>query len=76
MDTYAIMDAAFKGVIFLLFVYCLGLIVRALRSLWRRITGVSIDNVASTTGVVAGKVDGAARRFAAGFRQGFKKAQD
>jgi hypothetical protein len=76
MDYYAVMDAAFRGVVFLLFAFCLVLTLRALRWLWRRIMGVSIDGVASTTGVVAGKVDGAARRFVNGFREGFKKAQD
>lgn len=76
MDSYTIMDAAARGVVFLIFAWLLTLLVRALRWLWRRITGVSIAGVARTTGVVAGKADGAARRFASGFREGFKKARD
>lgn len=76
MDLYSLGDAAVRGVLLLLFAYLLTLIVRALRWMWRRITGVSIDNVATTTGAVAGKVDGTARRFANGFREGFKRAKD
>jgi len=76
MDIYALIDAAMRGVVLLLFAYCLVLIVRAVRWLWRRITGVSISSVAETTGVIAGKADGAARRVASSFREGFKKAQD
>ena len=76
MDIYAIGDAAMRGVILLLFAYAAVLVAKALRWLWRRITGVSISSLAETTGVIAGKADGAARRVASSFREGFKKAQD
>lgn len=76
MDLYAIGDAAMRGVVLLIFAWLMVLVIRALRWLWRRITGVTISSVAETTGVVAGKANGAARRFASGFKAGFKKAQD
>ena len=76
MDFYAIGDAAARGVILMLFAFCLYLILRVLRWLWRRITGTSVSGIATTAGVVAGKVDETARRFADGFREGFKRAKD
>ena len=76
MDFYAIGDAAARGVILMLFAFCLYFILRVLRWLWRRITGMSVSGIATTAGVVAGKVDGTARRFADGFKEGFKRAKD
>lgn len=76
MDIYAIGDAAVRGVILLLFFVSMLLAFKLLRWLWRRIMGLSVDGLAQTTGVIAGKADGAARRFADGFKTGFKKAQD
>ena len=76
MDKYAIADAALRGVFFLAALYFLFALLRILRWLWRQITGVSISAVASTTGRAAGKVDGTVRRFADGFKEGFKQAKD
>ena len=76
MDFYSIADAATRGVILVLFFFALVITFRVLRWVWRGIRRINITNVAETTGVVAGKADGAARQFARGFAAGVKKAKD
>ncbi len=76
MDFYTLADAAMKGVILLVFAACLVLVLRALRALWRLITGVSAAGVAKATGAVAGKTSSAARRLVGEFKDGYKRAQD
>jgi len=76
VDTYTFMDAAMRGVMFLLFAFLLILCIRVLRWLWRRVMGLSVSGVASTTGVVAGRADSLVRQFARGFRQGYKEGRD
>lgn len=76
MDTYTYIDAAMRGAVFMLFAFFVYLCIRVLRWLLRRIMGLSISGVASTTGVAAGKADSLARQFARGFKQGYKEGRD
>ena len=69
MDFYAIGGAAMRGVVLLIFAWLMVLVIRALRWLWRRITGVTISSVAETTGVVAGKANGRHAASPAGSRR-------
>ena len=75
MDWFQVAEAALKGVMLLTILYAIVLTLRVVRWLWRLATGVSVDQVARTTGAAAAHVDEAARGLAKNFKDGWHSAK-
>ena len=71
MDWFQVAEAALKGVMLLIIFCIVTLAFRVVRWLWRLVTGVSVDQVARTTGAAAAHVDEAARGLAKNFKDGW-----